>query len=243
MENSYSAGIYSAAARLVMPLNIIPTVIVTTVFPILVQNLKDKSKTDQIVSLVFKVLLFIAFTLAVIISFKAGQIVEIVYGSDYKLSNIPVFLLYWSQVFIFFNFFALDLLTAHDKQFWNLIYAVIIVVTNILLNIILIPLFSFAGVGVAKVISAFLGFVFMIVILNKFKISLSVARVRLILNFLIITFLVYITSFLGLIPYLLISIMIVLSITKLTGYFTDEELIILLRLANLEKWGAKLIRK
>jgi O-antigen/teichoic acid export membrane protein len=41
-KDEYSAGIYSVATRLTMPLNLIPGIVVTTVFPYLVKNLRDR---------------------------------------------------------------------------------------------------------------------------------------------------------------------------------------------------------
>ena len=236
-KDSFSAGIYSAATRLTMPLNIIPTVVVTTVFPVLVKNLQDKSKTDTLLSLVYKVLFLIAFVLAVVVSFKSGSIVTLVFGKNYSLASIPTFLLFWAQIFIFFNFFTLDLLTAHNKQFWNLIYSLVLVVSNIVFNIIFIPHYSYTGVAISKVIASFMGFLFLLIVLDKNKITMNFVNFRFISWIVVICGAVYAASRLSLIPYLVASAIIIIAALILLRYFTKDEWDIILRLLNKQKWG------
>jgi O-antigen/teichoic acid export membrane protein len=107
-KDEYSAGIYSVATRLPMPLSIIPGIIVTTVFPFLVKHLEHKTKTDLINSLVYKVLFLISFILATVFTFKSEQIVTLVFGIKYSAAGLPTSLIFWSLVFMFFNYFTLD---------------------------------------------------------------------------------------------------------------------------------------
>jgi O-antigen/teichoic acid export membrane protein len=236
-KDEYSAGIYSVATRLPMPLSIIPGIIVTTVFPFLVKNLEHKTKTDLINSLVYKVLFLISFVLAVVFTFKSEQIVSLVFGNKYSAAGLPTSLIFWSLVFMFFNYFTLDLLTAHNRQLMNFIYSVILVVSNTILNVLLIPSFSYNGVGFSKVFAGFLGFTFMAFALKKEEFSLAFINFRFIMFLFMVLGAAYLLSLMPLIPYLLLFGFALSVLLITTGYFNSDEWDVILRLINREKWG------
>lgn len=237
LRDEYSAGIYSAASRLTMPLNIIPGVIVTTVFPFLVKNLQDRFKIDAINAMVFKVLFIISFALALIFSFKSEVIVQLVFGIKYRSASLPSVMIFWSLVFMFFNFFTLDLLTAHSKQKLNFIYSLVLVVSNTLLNLILIPQYSYTGVGFAKIAAGFLGFVFLTWALLKNNFKLSFVNLKLLSWVVVTTIIIYRLSFLSLVLYLVTSCIVIIVPLIILNYFEKEEWEVILRLLNKEKWN------
>lgn len=237
-KDEYSAGIYSVASRLTMPLNIIPSVVVTTVFPYLVKNKYDKLKTDSINSVIYKVLFLISFVFAILFSFRSETIVTLLFGQKFRSAGLPSAMIFWSLVFMFFNYFTLDLLTAHSKQIINLIYSLLLVFSNTLFNILLIPEYSYAGVGFAKVIAGFIGFAFLFWALNKSGFNLLFIKTRFFLWTLIVAFIVYLLSFLPLVLYLLLSVITIFFSLKLFRYFENEEWNLLFRLINREKWSS-----
>jgi O-antigen/teichoic acid export membrane protein len=236
-KDEYSAGIYSVATRLPMPLSIIPGIIVTTVFPFLVKNLEHKTKTDLINALVYKVLFLISFVLAVIFTFKSEQLVTLVFGNKYSAAGLPTSLIFWSLVFMFFNYFTLDLLTAHNRQLMNFIYSVILVASNTILNVLLIPSYSYNGVGFSKVFAGFLGFAFMTLALKKEEFSLAFINFRFIAFLFLILGAAYLLSLMPLIPYLILFGLALIVLLITTGYFNADEWDVILRLINREKWG------
>ncbi len=236
-KDEYSAGIYSVATRLTMPLNIIPSVVVTTVFPYLVKNLHDRIKTDSINSLVFKFLFLISFLMAIIFSFKSEAIVTLLFGTKFQSASLPSAMIFWSLVFMFFNYFTLDLLTAHSRQIINLVYSLLLVISNTLLNVLLIPEYSYAGVGFSKVIAGFLGFLFLFWSLNRNGFALSFINLKFFTWTIFIATAIYLLSMLPLIIYLLASLILILFSLKFFNYFENEELDLIFRLINREKWS------
>jgi O-antigen/teichoic acid export membrane protein len=236
-KDEYSAGIYSVATRLTMPLNIIPGIVVTTVFPFLVKNLKDRLKTDAINSLVFKVLFLVSFSIAIVFSFRSETIVTLLFGTKFRAASLPTSMIFWSLVFMFFNYFTLDLLTAHSRQVLNLLYSLLLVFFNTVLNVILIPEFSYAGVGFSKVIAGFIGFVFLFWALNKNGFSLSFINFRFFSWAILISTVIYLISSLPLAVYLASSGLLLLISIIFLRYFEKEELEIIFRLINREKWA------
>jgi len=235
-KDEYSAGIYSIATRLPYPLIIIPNIIVTTVFPFIVKNLNNRLKTDAINSLVLKVLFLISFVIAIIFTFKSEVITSLIFSSKYKAAGLPTSMIFWSLVFMFFNYFILDLLTAHNKQLMNFIYSLILIISNILLNILLIPEYSYAGVGFAKVVAGFLGFIFMTYALKKENFSLSFMKPGFFAFVILSSLSVYLASELPFIFYLIVSFLLLIILLFTTNYFLKDEWDIILRLINWEKW-------
>lgn len=236
-KDEYSAGIYSVATRLTMPLNIIPGVVVTTVFPYLVKNLHDRIKTDSINSLVFKFLFLISFLMAIIFSFRSETIVTLLFGTKFRSASLPSAMIFWSLVFMFFNYFTLDLLTAHSRQIINLVYSLLLVVSNTLLNVLLIPEYSYAGVGFSKVIAGFLGFLYLFWALNRNGFALSFINLKFFTWTLFIATTIYLLSMLPLIIYLMASLILILFSLKFFNYFENEEWDLIFRLINREKWS------
>jgi len=241
-KDEYSAGIYSVATRLTMPLNIIPNVVVTTVFPFLVKNITDRLKTDSINSLVYKVLFLVSFALALVFSFRSESIITILFGAKFRAAGLPAAMIFWSLVFMFFNYFTLDLLTAHGRQLINLLYSFLLVSSNTILNVLLIPEFSYAGVGFSKVIAGFTGFAFLFWALNRNKFSLSFINLRFIIWATAVALLIFLFSFLPLLVYLILSLTSILFSLKIFGYFENEEWNLIFKLINREKWSRYLHR-
>jgi O-antigen/teichoic acid export membrane protein len=236
-KDEYSAGIYSVATRLTMPLNLIPGIVVTTVFPYLVKNLRDRLKTDAINSLVYKSLFLVSFVLAIIFSFRSETIVVLLFGAKFRAASLPASMIFWSLVFMFFNYFTLDLLTAHSRQILNLIYSLLLVSLNTILNVLLIPHYSYAGVGFSKLIAGFWGFTFLFWVLYRYGFRLSFINFKFVLWSISVSVLVFSLSFLPLVLYLLLSFLVIIVSLKLFGYFENEEWDLFFRLINREKWS------
>jgi len=242
IKGSFEAGIYAAAARLTLPLNIIPSTFVTVVFPYLVKENEKGSEKQFIIKLVFKTLFFISVVIAVVSSFKILEIVTLIFGKEYSPAALTTLLLFWAQIFLFFNFFSLDLLTIYKKQKWNFFYAAVILIFNFGLDIILIPSYSYNGVGVAKIISALLGTVLLFVILNKIGIKFNFYKFKTSLWILGILFFIYLLSLFPLFIYLPFSIIPLLILSYYLDFFDREETIFIFKFINKEKWLSKLIR-
>ena len=241
-SGSVGAGIYSAALRLTMPLSIVPTAIITTVFPILVEKISNKISTDKLINFIFKILYASALIFAVVFMFKAKAIVTLVWGNNYAASALPTTILFWLQVFLFINFFAIFMLIAHNRQFYNFVYSAILVGINLVLDFILIPHYSFVGAAIAKLIAGITGFIFIIVILKKFKINFSLKTTIFVVWSFLLIFVVWVIAILtSLLLYLILVPGIIIIITLLTKFFMKEELFIFFKLLHKEKLSKRIL--
>lgn len=241
LKGNYEVGIYSAGVRLTMPLSIIPNAIVMTVFPKLIQKLKDNESTEYITNFVIKILLFISFSMAAVFSFESKEIVNLLFGTQYISSSLSASILYWTQVFIFFSTYSLSYLIAINNQKFNFIYSLIQVIVNISLCYLLIPDYSYLGAAIAKLVASFISFVFVLIALNKLNFELSIGKTKIILWTGLLSSILYLISFLPIYFYLFISLIVILFITLVTNFFDDKELLIFFRLMKKEKLGLKFI--
>lgn len=219
----YETGIFSAATRLTMPLNIIPTTLVVTFFPSIVRNIKQNVSSKLLIKFLFKFLFWVSFILAVYVTGNPEKLVVTLFGSQYSDSAISTIFLFWAQVFLFFNFFALDLLTAYDKQFWNFIYAVLLVLFNFIFALILVPIYGFNGAAFAKLIASIISFLYLILILNRNQIKYNFVEMRTILWIVILVLSTVLISFFDFYIYSFFFGILTIVITILLRFFGNIE--------------------
>lgn len=242
-KGAYDVGIYSAGIRLTMPLNIIPGAIVTTVFPILVKRMSDQASSDFLSNKVVKLLYFIAFVIAAVFTFEASALSKIVFGPEYAQTALPSSVLYWCQIFLFFTHYTLAVLVAKNKQVYNFLTGAIQVVVNLAFNFLLIPEYSFLGAAYAKLFASFASFAFLVFILNKFGYRPSIGRYKVLIWSIFMCLGLYALSILPVVPYLILSPLMIGLITFGLRFFNKEELITFFRLLNREEFGKRVIEK
>ncbi|NWF50128.1 MAG: oligosaccharide flippase family protein [Ignavibacteriaceae bacterium] len=241
LDSDFAAGIYAAATRLSFPLNILPTAIVSTVFPIIVSNLKsDPPKNDRIFLMVFKFLFIAAFSIAAVFSFQPEEIVRVILGKQYLQSAAPLVYLLWAQVFLFINFFALDVFTAYNKQKFNFYYSVIIVAISVVFNMIFIPYLSFNAPAYAKFVSGLISFIAVLFMVKQIGLSVEFSLWKILLWIFTVMVLIYLVSFLNVFIYLALALLILLLLTLYLKIFSLEEIRFILKVFNLESFNEKL---
>lgn len=237
----YEVGIYSAGLRLVMPLLIFPSAIIHTVFPIITNNVSTNKKQNEIiVNTVFKILFFFSFILSVGVVFKASSIIELVFGTEYSEAAIPVAILFFAQIFVYYNFFCTNLTIIYNKQIWNIFFMIALLIGNTLLNIFLIPQFSFTGAGISKLIISLTGITITTGFIYKLGYKLYFIKGRQIIWAMLLITAAYGISFLGIFFYAVLYMLILVLLTLLSGFFSNEEILYIFRLIGKESWGNKI---
>jgi O-antigen/teichoic acid export membrane protein len=241
-DSAYATGIYSAATRLIIPIGIIPSALATTIFPKIVQGAQNKNNDTGFITLAYKILFFISFTLAAVITFKARNIVSFIFGTTYVDSAVPMVVLFWSYVFLFYNYFSSDIITAHNKQQFNFIYAALVVLIDLICIVFLLPHYSYVGVAIAKLIASVIGTILIIYVLFKIKVKTNFINFKIITWCAAVTISYYLLSNLQLFIYLFLSPFIALISIKVIKFFNDEELMQIFKIFNKDKWGRKFIK-
>ena len=241
LDSSFSAGIYSAAFRLVLPILIVPTAFIHTIFPRITANYhQSPSENPPIIRIAFKIFFALAFSLAAIVTFKADSIISFIYGQNYLSSSEPLIILLWGMVFMFNSFFVINILVAYDKQTGIYIYSIVTLLINVILNFILIEQYSFMGAAYSKFFSFVIGFIITTIVLYKIDNTIYLLEKELLFFSLLIIGLCYFFSlFFSLVFYLIFSFIIVLTSLILSKFFSSYEIKQLLKLINKEKWYKK----
>lgn len=147
-------GFYSAAVKLIEILNVIPAVFVSGIFPILASfSEKIKSELESTFKKSFQTLLLIAAPIVVTTAILSDNIIRVIYGSAYINSAIALRILIWTSLFIFPNFLLSNLIVIANRQKLNALFSFSCLVLNVILNLFLIPHYSFVGASIATVVT------------------------------------------------------------------------------------------
>lgn len=147
-------GIYNVAYKIMENLIFFPAMLAGLIIPLLSKYLlTDRAKFDMIASKTFKVFLLIVAPIVIGTLFLAKDIILIVSGPAFLPSVDVLRILILSLAFIFFgHFFNMILLVANaqKKLMWTLFAAAL---SNIALNLFLIPRFSYMGSATASALT------------------------------------------------------------------------------------------
>lgn len=148
------AAWYGTAYKLATALQFIPLAVAAAIFPAMsayyVHNKERLVRTFERAMYYLMVLVMpIAFCLFVL----AEKIILSLYSTAYSASTLPLQILLLSMPFVFLNFPVGYLLNATDRQARNTLHLGIATVLNLVLNLILIPQFTFNGAAVAWAVS------------------------------------------------------------------------------------------
>lgn len=147
-------GQYAAAVRISEGFYFLPVVIVASLFPAIVKakEVSEKLYFDRLQKL-FQLMVWISIPIALFVTFFGGSIMELLYGGQYSQASTILVIHIWAGVFVFLS-------VANDKWFYiekkaNLLTIKVLlgVISNVLLNIFLIPYYGIVGAAIATIIS------------------------------------------------------------------------------------------
>lgn len=163
-----TVGLYSVALRLTLPWMFIPNGIVVSIFPSLSRFHETSSDNiKSIFRLALKILLLFGLTLAIFTNFWGRDLINFLFSQEFGDSSGALSILMWSQAIFFLNFFFTATLTSLNYQKSTFFAAAMILLTSGLSNLILIPYFSLEGAAIARLISAAVGFLILLVALRR----------------------------------------------------------------------------
>ena len=154
LVGDYSTGLYKSAYNIIYVFTTFFVVYQSVIFPIMSKFFKQSQDLLKITyELSVKYLLLIILPLSVGIFFYARPLVDLIYTNQYSLASVPVQILIWTVSFLFINGAASTLLNAINKEFTVTKVYIAAAIFNVLLNVILIPLFDYNGAAMATVLS------------------------------------------------------------------------------------------
>ncbi len=167
MKSETDVGIYSAAYRVFL-VGIIPfSLILNSFFPTLSKIGLTKSKEfKKVISQYAVLMLTTAIIISAIYYFNSKTIIEILFGQRFTDSIFPLSILSINIFVIGANMFFGNPLIAWGKQKKYSIAIALGAASNIILNILLIPKYSYLGAAYATLISEVVVFVGVFILFN-----------------------------------------------------------------------------
>lgn len=158
LRTAKEIGYYSIGQRFVPVLLTLPNIFATAMFPILSrfagqkEQQKEKNLNEKSMALIFMIVLPLILGGIIL----AAPIIKLIFGQSY-LPSVPAFrILIISLILIFPNVFLTNIVLVHNYQKKIVKYLVFSSLGNIILNILLIPLWGIIGAAVATLVSQIL---------------------------------------------------------------------------------------
>lgn len=147
-------GWYNAAYRLIIILMYVPGIINITIFPSMSKfYISSKDLLQSIKEKYFKMMIIIGIPTAAAVTILADQIILLIFGTNYLPSIIALQIIVWTIIFTFSGAAFIKLLEATNKQLIVTKISIMCVIANILLNLVLIPRFSYIGASISTVLT------------------------------------------------------------------------------------------
>jgi len=153
--NTESVGQYAAATKISEIFLIIPMMVVTSLFPAVI-NAKKTSQPFYYKRLqsLFDLMVWIAVFIAFFFTFLSDTLVTSLYGEDYKFASNVLKIHIWSAVFVSLGMARSNWILAENLQMYSLIFVSLGAVSNISLNYFLIPVMGINGAAIATLITS-----------------------------------------------------------------------------------------
>lgn len=169
LVDAKSVGYYSIAYKITFALQFIPLAFIASLYPAFssayakatadkAYSLEGKRNLGKLFEKSFVYLGVIVLPIAFGVIALAQPLILKVYTEEFSASILPLQILISSLPFLFLNFPLGSLLNACDRQNRNTAHIGIVMVINAILNIILIPRFSYIGAAIASSVSTVIMF-------------------------------------------------------------------------------------
>jgi len=168
IKSNQEVGWYSAAYKVVLFAQMFGLVVWRSFFPQLCQKYKESLESlKTIVKKFAKVMHFFAWPIAFGGTLLAGQIIIFFYGEEYLPGKLAFQILIWTTAIIFISSIYYEPIKAADRPKLYLIGVGVGAILNVILNFLLIPVWSLNGAAVATLLTNIAIMIFMYIQLNK----------------------------------------------------------------------------
>ena len=226
MTSETVVGNYNVAYKIIFALMFFHTAYMISIYPVISKSFKD-SKENLVISYEKTVKYFIMYGLfvAIFVTFRAHDIMYLLYGNKYKLGVTALQCLIWSYPFILLSTITAVTLNSINKTRVNTVFAALGAILNISLNLILIPKYSLIGAGAATIVTEIFIFVGAYSILSKHLIKINFLKIsyKVIIASIALFLLLFAISSVNLFMAFFISLFMYLLVLIVFKYFTKGE--------------------
>lgn len=154
MSDATELGVYAAAVRVAELWFFIPSAIIASVFPNIIRAREvDEKEFYRRLQRLYNFLAFAGYAVAIPVTFLSPFVINLLYGEAYSAAAPMLVLLIWSDLFINLAMARGAYLFAMNWT-WILLWAhVAAAVTNVALNLFLIPRYGGIGAAIASCVA------------------------------------------------------------------------------------------
>lgn len=215
-------GWYNAAYRMVLVLAFIPVTFLGSIYPIMSKYYVTSDKyLGFIFERSFKYLMTISIPIGVGTAVLGNQLIQLIYGQDYAPSAIALQILIWSEVFIFLNAVFGNLFNSINRQGIVAKQTILATALNIILNLFLIPKYSYVGASAATVATQAFAFIFLMYFASREGYSFPRIMIthlsKVLFACFIMTIFIRLPNGLPLLPLIIMAAIVYFTIIVLTG--------------------------
>ena len=154
MLDAKAVGIYAAAVKLCEVLYFLPVVVMSSLFPAIVEaRKKDLIVYRKQVYRIYEIMIGATAIVAIITTFLADWIVNILYGSIYQEAATILQIYIWAFVFVSLGVVSSKYLVAENLEIYAMYRSILGAIINITLNWYLIPIYGIKGAAIATLIT------------------------------------------------------------------------------------------
>ena len=170
MADDKAVGIYSAAVRLSEIWYFVPMIIASSVFPSLVKS-KQLGEQEYLhrVQQYFDLSAMLAYALVIPTSLLSNHIISLLYGDAYRGAETIFTILIWGCLFVFLGTAREQFLISEGMTRFIMLATSMGAISNILLNILLIPIYSGVGAAIATLVAEFITVFLCSFFMNRFR--------------------------------------------------------------------------
>jgi O-antigen/teichoic acid export membrane protein len=154
MLSAKEVGLYAAAVKLSEAWYFIPMAITFSVFPAIVNAKKqNKALYYQRLQKLYDFMIWLAVLIALPTTFLAPWIIELLYGKEYLQASNVLSIHIWAGVFVSLGIASSRWFVAENYVKKSLYRGLFGLVVNVVLNVLLIPIYGILGAAIATLIS------------------------------------------------------------------------------------------
>jgi len=162
MAGNGAVGIYASATKLSEIWYMIPMIVVSSVFPSIVQSKEqDEQLYHRRITRLFSLMAGISLLIAIPMSLCSSWVVTAMYGNAYQAAGPVLAVHIWASLFVFYGVAQGPWDLSENLTRLAMVRIVIGATVNVLLNLWLIPTYGPIGAALATVVSQALAAVFL----------------------------------------------------------------------------------
>jgi Membrane protein involved in the export of O-antigen and teichoic acid len=229
IEGNLAVGYYSAAYKLTDPLLFIPGAFASVLMPIMARKyISDQMDLKEIYSVGSKYILQLMFPISILLYFFSEDLIHLLYTDNYYASIYTLKILSLTVILNSLNSIQNSLLVASDRQKLNTISVGVCCILNIVLNLVLIPIYSYNGAAIATLISVLFLFLIQLLFIRNELSLLPLSKHSYVIVFVSLFMGVFLSKLSGfyLVILSIVCIFLYIFFLYLTGNLSKKDLLI-----------------